>query len=187
MTAPWSRRSACANRSRDGRGSAEITHFWCGALAPMGVDGRGDPVRLGRGPPRNLSGAGQAGAEGPDTKEPSAEALGAFIRARRSCSALTPIALLRDRPVKQQLHLGLEVASMSPQRADGSQLPRLCPSRHCLRVNPEQCRDFGRCEQRLCIIRSHCHEAPLGLFAMNCVLCVFVWQPARAPQPEAAV
>ena len=63
---------------------------------------------------------------------------------RRSCSALTPIALLRDRPVKQQLHLGLEVATMSPQRADGSQLPRLCPSRHCLRVYPKKCRHFGR-------------------------------------------
>jgi len=105
---------------------------------------------------------------------------------RRSCSALTPIALLRDRPVKQQLHLGLEVATMSPQRADGSQLPRLCPSRHCLRVYPKKCRHFGRCEQRLCVIRSHCHEAPLGLFAMNCVLCVFVLRPTRAPQLEAA-
>ncbi len=46
-----------------------------------GVGGRGDPVRRGRGPPRRLSGAGQADAEGPDAKEPSAEALGSFVRA----------------------------------------------------------------------------------------------------------
>ena len=72
---PRSRRRACGTTgsARASSGPCRSRRRWptsCGTdRSPYaGVGGRGDPVRRGRGPPRSLSGAGQAGAEGPDDK-----------------------------------------------------------------------------------------------------------------------
>src|SRR3954468_14436251 len=77
--------------------------------------------------------------------------------------------------VEQGANLGLAVAAVAAQRANRGELAGLGPARHGLRVDAEQRRDLGRCEQSL----------GLGTMAdRRHVVPPFLWNVTGSPVPR---
>lgn len=72
-------------------------------------------------------------------------------RVRRDVRALT------GNSFQQRLHLGGDIATVTPQRAHTRQFASLGPPRDGLRINAEHSGDLRRCQQRLSLLGGSDH------------------------------